>query len=168
MTTGTLVAPTDKRILDLVSVQRLCNIWRMKGDRIVFTNGCFDILHRGHVEYLQEAAALGDRLVIGLNSDASVKRQNKGPERPLNDELSRAKVLAALRLVDAVVIFDQDTPLELIQAIGPDVLVKGGDWPEDKIVGADLVKARGGSVHSLKLVDGFSTTGLVEKIRHGR
>jgi rfaE bifunctional protein nucleotidyltransferase chain/domain len=168
MTTGTLVAPTDKRILDLVSVQRLCNIWRMKGDRIVFTNGCFDILHRGHVEYLQEAAALGDRLVIGLNSDASVKRQNKGPERPLNDELSRAKVLAALRLVDAVVIFDQDTPLELIQAIGPDVLVKGGDWPEDKIVGADLVKSRGGSVHSLKLVDGFSTTGLVEKIRHGR
>jgi rfaE bifunctional protein nucleotidyltransferase chain/domain len=168
MTTGTLVAPTDKRILDLVSVQRLCNIWRMKGDRIVFTNGCFDILHRGHVEYLQEAATLGDRLVIGLNSDASVKRQNKGPERPLNDELSRAKVLAALRLVDAVVIFDQDTPLELIQAIGPDVLVKGGDWPEDKIVGADLVKARGGSVHSLKLVDGFSTTGLVERIRHGR
>ena len=168
MTAGTLVAPTDKRILELVSVQRLCNIWRMKGDRIVFTNGCFDILHRGHVEYLQEAAALGDRLVIGLNSDASVKRQNKGPERPLNDELSRAKVLAALRLVDAVVIFDQDTPLELIQAIGPDVLVKGGDWPEDKIVGADLVKSRGGSVHSLKLVDGFSTTGLVEKIRHGR
>lgn len=168
MTAGTLVAPTDKRILDLVSVQRLCNIWRMKGDRIVFTNGCFDILHRGHVEYLQEAAALGDRLVIGLNSDASVKRQNKGPERPLNDELSRAKVLGALRLVDAVVIFDQDTPLELIQAIGPDVLVKGGDWPESKIVGADLVKARGGSVHSLKLVDGFSTTGLVEKIRHGR
>lgn len=167
MTAGTLVAPTDKRILDLVSVQRLCNIWRMKGDRIVFTNGCFDILHRGHVEYLQEAAALGDRLVIGLNSDASVKRQNKGPERPLNDELSRAKVLAALRLVDAVVIFDQDTPLELIQAIGPDVLVKGGDWPEDKIVGADLVKARGGSVHSLKLVDGFSTTSLVERIRHG-
>lgn len=168
MTAGTLVAPTDKRILDLVSVQRLCNIWRMKGDRIVFTNGCFDILHRGHVEYLQEAAALGDRLVIGLNSDASVKRQNKGPERPLNDELSRAKVLAALRLVDAVVIFDQDTPLELIQAIGPDVLVKGGDWSEDKIVGADLLKARGGSVHSLKLVEGFSTTGLVEKIRNGR
>ena len=168
MTAGTLVAPTDKRILDLVSVQRLCNIWRMKGDRIVFTNGCFDILHRGHVEYLQEAAALGDRLVIGLNSDASVKRQNKGPERPLNDELSRAKVLAALRLVDAVVIFDQDTPQELIQAIGPDVLVKGGDWSEDKIVGADLLKARGGSVHSLKLVEGFSTTGLVEKIRNGR
>jgi rfaE bifunctional protein nucleotidyltransferase chain/domain len=150
-----------------VSVQRLCNIWRMKGDRIVFTNGCFDILHRGHVEYLQEAAAMGDRLVIGLNSDSSVKRQNKGPERPLNDEQSRAKVLAALRLVDAVVIFDQDTPLELIQAVGPDVLVKGGDWSEDRIVGADLVKARGGEVRSLKLVEGFSTTSLVEKIRRG-
>ncbi len=167
MTVEAVTAPTDKRIMDLVSVQRLCNIWRMKGDRIVFTNGCFDILHRGHVEYLQEAAAMGDRLVIGLNSDSSVKRQNKGPERPLNDEQSRAKVLAALRLVDAVVIFDQDTPLELIQAVGPDVLVKGGDWSEDRIVGADLVKARGGEVRSLKLVEGFSTTSLVEKIRRG-
>ncbi|MBL7980877.1 MAG: D-glycero-beta-D-manno-heptose 1-phosphate adenylyltransferase [Flavobacteriales bacterium] len=167
MTVEAATVTTDKRIMDLVSVQRLCNIWRMKGDRIVFTNGCFDILHRGHVEYLQEAAAMGDRLVIGLNSDSSVKRQNKGPERPLNDELSRAKVLAALRLVDAVVIFDQDTPLELIQAVGPDVLVKGGDWTEERIVGADLVKARGGEVRSLKLVEGFSTTALVEKIRRG-
>lgn len=157
----------DKRVVDLVQAQRLCNTWRMKGDRIVFTNGCFDILHRGHVEYLQQAAALGDRLVIGLNSDASVRRQNKGPERPLNNEESRAKVLAALRLVDAVIIFDQDTPLELIQTLGPDVLVKGGDWSEDRIVGAELVKARGGSVHSLKLVDGYSTTALVEKIRRG-
>lgn len=157
----------DKRVVDLVQAQRLCNTWRMKGDRIVFTNGCFDILHRGHVEYLQEAAALGDRLVVGLNSDASVRRQNKGPERPLNNEESRAKVLAALRLVDAVIIFDQDTPLELIQTLGPDVLVKGGDWSEDRIVGAELVKARGGSVHSLKLVDGYSTTALVEKIRRG-
>jgi D-glycero-beta-D-manno-heptose 1-phosphate adenylyltransferase len=167
MTADVAQAPLDKRILDLVGVQRLCNIWRMKGDRIVFTNGCFDILHRGHVEYLQEAAALGDRLVIGLNGDASVQRQNKGPERPLNDQESRAKVLAALRLVDAVVIFDQDTPLELIQAIGPDVLVKGGDWGEDRIVGAAYVRTYGGDVRSLKLVDGFSTTALVEKIRHG-
>jgi rfaE bifunctional protein nucleotidyltransferase chain/domain len=134
---------------------------------LVFTNGCFDILHRGHVEYLQEAAALGDRLVIGLNSDESVRRQNKGPERPLNDQDSRAKVLSALRLVDAVVIFDQDTPLELIQAIGPDVLVKGGDWTEDKIVGAGYVRSMGGDVRSLKLVEGFSTTSLVERIRRG-
>lgn len=160
-------AATDKRIMDLVQVQRAVNIWRMKGDRIVFTNGCFDILHRGHVEYLQEAAALGDRLIIGLNSDASVRRLGKATDRPLNDQDSRAKVLSALRLVDAVVIFDQDTPMELIQAIGPDVLVKGGDWKEGQIVGADVVKARGGEVRSVKLVDGFSTTALVEKIRHG-
>lgn len=160
-------ASTDKRVMDLVQVQRAVNIWRMKGDRIVFTNGCFDILHRGHVEYLQEAAALGDRLIIGLNSDASVRRLGKAADRPLNDEQSRAKVLSALRLVDAVVIFDQDTPLELIQAIAPEVLVKGGDWTEDRIVGAEVVKARGGEVRSLKLVDGFSTTALIEKIRHG-
>ena len=158
---------TDKRILDVIQVQRTANIWRMKGDRIVFTNGCFDILHRGHVEYLQEAAALGDRLIIGLNSDSSVRRLGKAADRPLNDEQSRAKVLAALRLVDAVVIFDQDTPLELITAIGPDVLVKGGDWKADQIVGANMVTARGGEVRSLKLVEGFSTTALVEKIRHG-
>lgn len=160
--------PLDKRVVDLVQVQRLCNIWRMKGDRIVFTNGCFDILHRGHVEYLQEAAALGDRLVIGLNTDNSVRRLGKGDGRPYNDQESRAKVLAAMRLVDAVVLFDQDTPLELIQAIGPDVLVKGGDYTEDKIVGAEVVKARGGEVRSLKLVDGYSTTGLVDRIRDGR
>ncbi len=155
----------DKRVMDLVQVQRAVNVWRMKGDRIVFTNGCFDILHRGHVEYLQEAAALGDRLIIGLNSDDSVRRLGKDRDRPFNDQDSRANVLTALRLVDAVVIFDQDTPLELIQVIGPDVLVKGGDWKEDQIVGAELVKARGGEVRSLKLVDGFSTTALVTKIR---
>jgi D-beta-D-heptose 7-phosphate kinase/D-beta-D-heptose 1-phosphate adenosyltransferase len=167
MNTELSVPAADKRIMDLVNVQRMANIWRMKGDRIVFTNGCFDILHRGHVEYLEEAASLGDRLVIGLNSDESVRRQGKGPDRPLNDQDSRAKVLTALRHVDAVVIFDQDTPLELIQALGPDILVKGGDWSEDRIVGAEYVRSYGGDVRSLKLVDGFSTTGLVEKIRHG-
>jgi rfaE bifunctional protein nucleotidyltransferase chain/domain len=157
----------DRRVVDLTHLKRLCNIWRLKGDRIVFTNGCFDILHRGHVEYLQEAAALGDRLVIGVNSDASVRRQGKGPDRPLNDEQSRAKVLVALRLVDAVIIFDEETPLELIKAIAPDVLAKGGDWTEDRIVGADVVKAAGGEARSLKLVEGFSTTALVERIRKG-
>ena len=168
MTEVTTEAPTtDRRIMDLVQLQRKCNIWRMKGDRIVFTNGCFDILHRGHVEYLQEAAALGDRLVIGLNTDDSVRRLGKGEARPYNDQDSRALVLAALRLVDAVVIFEEDTPLELIQAIGPDVLVKGGDWTEDKIVGAEYVRANGGDVRSLALVEGFSTTSLVERIRKG-
>jgi len=166
---STTVAPetTDRRIFDRISAVRMVNIWRLKSDRIVFTNGCFDILHRGHVEYLQEAAALGDRLVVGLNSDASVRRLGKGDDRPLNDQDSRAKVLAALRCVDAVVIFDEDTPLELITALQPDVVAKGGDWKPEQIVGADVVKARGGEVRSLKLVDGFSTTALVEKIRRG-
>lgn len=165
MTTDVVAAHPDKRVMDLVQIQRLCNIWRMKGDRIVFTNGCFDILHRGHVEYLQEAAALGDRLVIGLNTDDSVQRLQKGSGRPYNDQDSRAKILAALRLVDAVVLFDQDTPLELIQNIGPDVLVKGGDYTEEQIVGAGYVRANGGEVRSLKLVEGYSTTALVQRIR---
>ena len=160
---STSTPPTH--LTDLVQLQRQCAIWRMKGDRIVFTNGCFDILHRGHVQYLQQAAALGQRLIVGLNSDESVRRQQKGPERPLNDEQSRSMVLAALRCVDAVALFDADTPLELIQTIAPDVLVKGGDWSVDRIVGAELVTARGGTVHSLPFIDGFSTTGLVEKIR---
>jgi len=167
---STIAAPetTDRRIFDRISVVRMVNVWRLKSDRIVFTNGCFDILHRGHVEYLQEAAALGDRLVVGVNSDASVRRLGKGEDRPLNDQDSRAKVLAALRCVDAVVIFEEDTPLELITALQPDVVAKGGDWKPEQIVGADLVKARGGEVRSLKLVDGFSTTALVERIRNGR
>jgi rfaE bifunctional protein nucleotidyltransferase chain/domain len=166
---STIVAPetTDRRIFDRISAARMVNVWRLKSDRIVFTNGCFDILHRGHVEYLQEAAALGDRLVVGVNSDASVRRLGKGDDRPLIDQDSRAKVLAALRCVDAVVIFDEDTPLELITALQPDVVAKGGDWKPEQIVGADVVNARGGEVRSLKLVDGFSTTALVEKIRRG-
>lgn len=164
--TATIPA-TDKRIKNLQDLKRLCNIWRMKGDRIVFTNGCFDILHRGHVEYLQEAGTLGDRLVVGLNSDASVRRQGKGADRPLNDQDSRATVIAGLRYVDAVTIFDEDTPKELIEALSPDVLVKGGDWAPKDIVGSELVLAKGGEVRSLKMVDGYSTTALVERIRHG-
>lgn len=152
-------------ILDLVDIQRQVQVWRLKSDRIVFTNGVFDILHRGHAEYLQQAAALGHRLIVGLNSDASVKRLGKGDDRPLNGQEDRAQVLSALRCVDAVVVFDQDTPLELIQAIRPDVLVKGGDWTVDQIVGGEFVKKHGGEVHSLPLVAGRSTTGLVEKIR---
>ena len=153
-------------ILDLVDLQRLVQVWRLKSDRIVFTNGVFDILHNGHVTYLQQAAALGHRLVVGLNSDASVKRLGKGDDRPLNNQADRIRVLSALRCVDAVVIFDQDTPMELIQAIRPDVLVKGGDWRVDQIVGGEFVKKYGGEVHSLPLVEGRSTTALVEKIRN--
>lgn len=160
-------APADPRVMDLTALVRMVNVWRLKSDRIVFTNGCFDILHRGHVEYLKEAAALGDRLVIGLNTDASVRRQGKGPDRPINDQDSRALLLASLRCVDAVTLFDADTPLALIKAIVPDVLVKGGDWRPEQIVGADVVKAAGGEVRSLPFVDGFSTTSLVERIRKG-
>lgn len=160
-------APHTPHILALPELLQRCTIWRMKGDRIVFTNGCFDILHRGHVTYLQQAAARGHRLIVGLNSDASVRRQGKGPERPINDQDSRAWVLSALRCVDVVTVFDDDTPLELIKAIQPDVLVKGGDWSVDRIVGADVVKAHGGEVLSLKLVDGFSTTAIVERLRQG-
>ena len=134
---------------------------------VVFTNGVFDILHRGHVTYLEQAAAMGNRLVVGLNSDTSVKRLGKGEDRPLNTQDDRAHVLAGLRCVDAVVIFDQDTPLELIQAVHPDVLVKGGDWTVDKIVGGEYVKKYGGEVLSLPLVEGLSTTSLVERIRNG-
>lgn len=154
-------------VIDLVTAQRLVHVWRLKSDRIVFSNGVFDILHSGHVTYLEQAAAQGHRLIIGLNSDASVKRLGKGEDRPLNNQDDRARVLAALRCVDAVVIFEQDTPMELIQALGPDVLVKGGDWSVEKIVGGEYVSQYGGVVLSLPLVEGRSTTRLVERIRHG-
>jgi rfaE bifunctional protein nucleotidyltransferase chain/domain len=135
---------------------------KISGKEIVFTNGCFDILHAGHVQYLREAKALGDILIVGLNSDASVKRL-KGDSRPINSEQDRAFVLSALEMVDYVVIFDQDTPHELISLIMPDFLVKGGDWKTDKIVGADIVLASGGVVKSLPFRDGYSTTKILEK-----
>jgi rfaE bifunctional protein nucleotidyltransferase chain/domain len=135
--------------------------------RVVFTNGCFDILHRGHVTYLEQARRLGDCLVVGLNSDASV-RSIKGPERPMNDEQSRARVLAALGCVDHVVLFGEDTPHRLITELLPDVLVKGGDWPVEKIVGAPEVLAAGGVVSSIPLVENFSTTTLIDRIHQRR
>jgi len=132
--------------------------------KIVFTNGCFDILHRGHVTYLAEARKLGDLLFVGLNSDASVKRL-KGPERPINNEDDRKFVLSQLKSVDFVEIFDQDTPLELIQRVRPSVLVKGGDWKIDQIIGGKETISRGGEVFSLNFVDGYSTTNLISKIQ---
>ena len=142
--------------------------WRRAGRCIVFTNGCFDLIHPGHVRYLRAAKRLGDVLVVGLNSDASVRRLGKGTDRPLVPESARAEVLAALEMVDAVAVFDQDTPWELIHLVQPDVLVKGGDWKPENIVGADVVKARGGTVRSLRFVGGFSTTALVRRIRGAR
>lgn len=161
------MGPRTPHILDRVQLLRMVNLWRMAGARVVFTNGCFDILHRGHVSYLEEAAKLGHRLVVALNSDASVKRLGKAPDRPLNDQDSRAAVLSALRCVDAVTVFDEDTPLELIKLVRPDVLVKGGDWKPEQIVGGKEVLGWGGEVRSLAFVEGYSTTGLVEKIKHG-
>lgn len=140
--------------------------WRAAGQRIVFTNGCFDILHYGHLHYLADARDLGDRLVVGLNSAGSVRRL-KGPTRPINDELTRTHLLAALQMVDAVVVFEEDTPLELIRLTQPDVLVKGGDWQPEQIVGSDIVLARGGQVLSLPYIDGYSTTNIERKIKEG-
>jgi len=137
---------------------------QVEGKRIVFTNGCFDILHAGHVLYLAEARALGDILVLGLNSDASVKRL-KGAQRPINGQFERAVVLAALESVSYVCIFEEDTPYELIKALQPDILVKGGDWNVADIVGSDLVLARGGEVKSLSFSQGLSTTNVIQKIQ---
>ena len=134
------------------------------GKKVVFTNGCFDILHVGHVRYLAEAKKQGDLLVVGLNSDASV-RGLKGDERPLQNEDDRSEILSQLQSVDYVVVFTDETPLKLIEAIGPDVLVKGGDWAIKDIVGSDFVMKRGGEVKSLQFVQGRSTTSLVEKIK---
>jgi rfaE bifunctional protein nucleotidyltransferase chain/domain len=157
----------------LPELTELVRTWKEQGDRIVFTNGVFDILHIGHVTYLNAAKKLGDRLVVGINSDDSVRRLNKGPERPINPEHARAALIAALRCVDAVLVFTEDTPLKVIQAILPDVLVKGGDYsPEvrdrsDKryIVGSDEVLQHGGRVEVIDLVAGFSTTSIVTRMR---
>jgi len=135
-----------------------------KNKKLVFTNGCFDLLHVGHVRYLQEAKAQGDLLMVAINSDASVKRL-KGADRPLQSEADRAEILAALACVDFVSIFTEDTPENVIEAVKPDVLVKGGDWPVEKIVGGTFVQSYGGSVRTLQFVEGRSTTSIVEKMK---
>jgi D-beta-D-heptose 7-phosphate kinase/D-beta-D-heptose 1-phosphate adenosyltransferase len=137
---------------------------RRRDGLIVFTNGVFDLLHPGHVRYLQRARALGGTLVVGLNSDDSVRR-NKGPARPINPEHERAEVLAALDCVDAVAIFDEETPAEIVRACQPDILVKGADWPADQIVGRDIVEARGGRVVLIEVEPGHSTTSIIERVR---
>jgi len=141
--------------------------WRAAGERIVFTNGVFDVLHRGHVEYLEEARALGDRLVVGVNTDASVRRL-KGEGRPLVPEDERVEVLQALESVDLVVTFGEDTPERVIREVAPDVLVKGGDWALDRIVGREFVESRGGRVATIAVREGWSTTRIVERIAAGK
>ena len=142
----------------------LIAVWKFLNHKIVFTNGCFDILHRGHIEYLAKAADEGDILVVGLNTDNSV-RKIKGDNRPVNDEETRASVLGALGFVDAVILFDEETPYDLIKSVQPDVLVKGSDYKEEDIVGYDIVTASGGEIKTIELLEGFSTTGLIDRLK---
>jgi rfaE bifunctional protein nucleotidyltransferase chain/domain len=152
------------KVLSWPALVRRLTALRRQGKRIVFTNGCFDLIHPGHVRYLRAAKRLGDVLVVGLNSDRSVRRL-KGTGRPLVPQGTRAEVVAALDMVDYVTLFSHDTPYELIARVRPDVLVKGGDWKPRDIVGADLVQARGGTVRALRFAPGFSTTALVQRIQ---
>ena len=155
---------TPETALSQEKVARFAEDVRGRGGVVVFTNGVFDLLHPGHVRYLNGARALGDALIVGVNSDRSVK-MNKGPDRPINAEDERAEVLRALACVDAVTIFDEETPHAVIARIQPDVLVKGADWGPDEIVGRDIVEARGGRVVRLTLAEGFSSSRLIERIR---
>jgi len=153
------------KVLTSAELVPLLDSARTQKKRIVFTNGCFDLLHVGHTRYLQAAKALGDILVVGVNSDSSVRSLNKSPERPIVSESQRAEVLAALCCVDYVVMFSEPDPLSLITTLQPDVLVKGGDWAVERIVGRDVVERRGGTVRTIPLVPGMSTTALIQRIR---
>lgn len=153
-----------KKIPDPAELDRLIAYWNFKGFRVVFTNGCFDIIHRGHIDYLAKAAGLGQILVVGLNTDASTRRL-KGPSRPINDEQSRAMVLAGLGFVSCVVLFDEESPYNLIKKIQPDILVKGADYKPEEIVGYDVVTAKGGEVTTLEYLPGFSTSLIEQKIK---
>ena len=156
--------PSSAPILDRAGAARYAAELRAAGRRLVFTNGVFDLLHPGHVRYLRAAAALGDALMVGLNTDESVRR-NKGEGRPITPELERAELIAALECVAAVTMFDEDTPARIVQEVLPAVLVKGADWPEDQIVGRDTVEAGGGRVVRIAVEEGYSTSALLEKIR---
>lgn len=154
----------EKKVMDSVALTEQIRKWRDQGCKIVFTNGCFDILHLGHVDYLARAADFGDKMIIGLNTDTSVSRI-KGPTRPINDQRSRAMVLASLGFVSAITFFDEPTPYDLIKLVQPDVLIKGADYKPEEIVGYDIVTARGGSVQTIPFVDGYSTTAIEQRIR---
>lgn len=165
------LASLENKIVSLEDAKRRVNMWHLKNDKVVFTNGCFDLLHKGHVTYLAKSAELGDRLIVAINTDASVREQGKGENRPINPEDARATVLAALGFVDMVVFFSENTPYDVIEFLQPDVLVKGADYdpnetdPSSKkyIVGSDIVKKNGGEVIAIQLVEGYSTTAIIEK-----
>jgi rfaE bifunctional protein nucleotidyltransferase chain/domain len=153
-----------EKIKELPAAKAIVEQWKKQGKKVVFTNGCFDILHLGHVDYLEKARQLGDKLVLGLNTDDSVSRF-KGPERPIQNQKSRSHVLASLQFIDLVVFFDEDTPLDLISELVPSVLVKGSDYLAENIVGADVVKKAGGEVKTIEFVPGYSTSRIIEKIK---
>ena len=155
---------TKNKILELSDLLRKIKKWKADGKRIVFTNGCFDIMHLGHVDYLEKAKAEGDILIVGLNSDLSTTNI-KGPERPIVDEHSRSRTLAAMEFVDAVILFDENTPYNLIKNLLPDILIKGKDYKIENIVGADIVLENNGNIITIDLVDGYSTTKIFERIR---
>jgi rfaE bifunctional protein nucleotidyltransferase chain/domain len=152
------------KISDLPKLQASISAWKSEGKKVVFTNGVFDLLHIGHITYMAKAAELGDKLIIGLNSDSSVKRI-KGDDRPVNDQNSRAALLAALFFVDAIIVFEEDTPINVITALMPDILVKGADYSVENIVGAKEVIANGGEVKTINFVEGYSSTSIIQKIR---
>ncbi len=157
------MASSDK-IYTKEQIKPIIEKWKTEGGDIVFTNGCFDILHIGHVDYLEKSKALGNRLIVGLNTDNSVQRL-KGPTRPVTDEYARGRVMASLGFVDAVIFFNEDTPFDLIEYIKPDILVKGDDYTIENIVGADIVIGNGGAVKTVPLVKGYSTTDIISKIK---
>lgn len=165
MTRLTQLEIIKQKIIDRSALPKLLNRWRFEGNSLVFTNGCFDILHRGHLEYLAEAADQGDKLIIGLNTDASVRKQAKGKMRPLQDEESRSLLLAALHFVDLVILFDEETPQSLIETIQPDVLLKGSDYSIEDIVGHEVVLAKGGVVKTIDFIEGYSTSKIIEKAK---
>ncbi len=153
------------KIVDREEALSMLSIWHYMGLKVVFTNGCFDVIHKGHVDYLSRASSLGDRMIVGLNTDKSVSNF-KGPSRPIQDERSRAEIVASMFFVDAVVMFDEETPYELINFLKPDILVKGSDYSIDNIIGADVVMANGGRVETMDFVDGYSTTNIINKIKN--
>ena len=159
-----MLSAIKAKILDKSTLRATLTRWRLFDQKIVFTNGCFDLLHYGHLHYLAAAKSLGDKLIIGINSANSVKKL-KGNHRPINDDLTRYHLLASLSFVDALIEFDAATPYELIKTVQPNILVKGGDWQAEQIVGADLVLANGGSVKSLPFIEGYSTTNIEMKIK---
>ena len=157
---------TEKKILDRKTLSSLLAVWSFQQKKVVFTNGCFDIIHLGHIDYLSKTKDLGDVLIIGLNTDLSVQRL-KGESRPVVNEHARAMLLASLHFVDAVVLFDEDTPYELIKTIQPNILVKGSDYKEEDIVGYDIVRSNGGSIKTIDFLEGYSTSLILEKLKNG-